>query len=131
MIRTRVVVGVLLALGAGGVLVGDTQLAQRGYAWFPCLFAFLLFAGVACSRELLQLFPPIFRPPEPLVIVSVLLLIAANWYPLVHAQFSSTPATPWGVLVGVFVGVILATFLLEMRRYGGEPGAALPRIAFT
>jgi phosphatidate cytidylyltransferase len=131
MIRTRVVVGVLLALGAGGVLVGDTQLAQRGFAWFPCLFAFLVFAGVACSRELLRLFPPIFRPSQPLVICGVLLLLAANWYPLVHAQFSSAPVSPWGALVGAFVGVILLTFLLEMRRYGGEPGAVVPRIALT
>src|SRR4051812_5948430 len=123
MIRTRVVVGVLLALGAGGVLVGDTQLAQRGFAWFPCLFAFLLFAGVACSRELLRLFPPIFRPSESLVIGGVVLLLAANWYPLVRMQFGLTPAPAWGALVGVFVGVILVTFLLEMRRYGGEPGA--------
>ena len=40
MIRTRVLVGSLLALGAAGVLVGDTYLAKHEFAYFPFLFAF-------------------------------------------------------------------------------------------
>jgi phosphatidate cytidylyltransferase len=144
MIRTRVLVGVLLALGAGGVLVGDTQLAQRGFAYFPFLFAFLMLAGVLGARELIRLFPPLFRPRGPLVVAGVLLLIAANWYPLIHLRhhappasdgapvyYSTTPGSPWPALVAVFVAVMLAAFLVEMRRYKGESCAAVPRLGLT
>src|SRR5262245_59769854 len=102
MIRTRVLVGILLALGAGGVLVGDTLLAQNGFGWFPCLFAFLLLAGILGSRELLRLFPSNYRPSAPLVICGVLLLLAANWYPAIRLRFSPELASPWVMLVWVF-----------------------------
>ncbi len=131
MIRTRVLVGVLLALGAGGVLVGDTLLAQRGFPYFPSLFALLLLAGVLASRELVRLLPAAHRPSEPFVILGVLLLISANWYPAVRLQFSTEPTSPWPMLVFVFVGVLLAAFLLEMRWYSGEPGVAVPRLGLT
>jgi phosphatidate cytidylyltransferase len=136
MIRTRVLVGVLLALGAGGVLVGDTQLAQRGYGYFPFpfLFAFTLLAGVLGARELARLFPPLFRPREPLLVVGVLLLLAANWYPVLciklrlpHALWAET----WRLFVSAFVALVIAAFLVEMRRYAGESCAAVPRLGLT
>ena len=131
MIRTRLLVGSLLALGAAGVLVGDSWLAHNGFAWFPCLFAFLLFAGVVGSRELVRLFPAAHRPSEPLVTGGVLLCIVANWYPALRAQLGLAPATPWMALVVLFVGALIAAFLLEMRRYTGTPGEAVPRLALT
>ena len=131
MIRTRLLVGTLLALGAAGVLVGDTILAERGFVWFPFLFAFLLVAGVLSSRELVRLFPAAHRPSKPLVICGVLLLLLANWYPAVRMQFSSSFAQPWPLLVFLFIGVLLGTFLLEMQRYRGESGVAVPRLALT
>jgi phosphatidate cytidylyltransferase len=130
MIRTRVLVGILLALGAGGVLVGDTLLAQNGFAWFPCLFAFLLLAGILGSRELLRLFPSNYRPSETLVICGVLLLLVSNWYPAIRREFSPEPSS-WALLVWVFIAVTVAAFLLEMNRYTGEPGMAVPRIGLT
>ena len=131
MIRTRLWVGTLLALGAAGVLVGDTLLAQRGFPFFPFLLAFLLLAGVLGSRELVRLFPAATRPSEPLVTCGVLLLLAANWYPAVRLQFSPALVSSWPVLVVVFVGVLLVGFLLEMRSYTGEPNTAVPRLALT
>lgn len=131
MIRTRVLVGTLLALGAAGVLVGDTLLARDGFAFFPCLLAFLVLAGVLGSRELLKLFPAAHRPPEPLVGLGVLLLLAANWYPTIRERYSDLTAAPWALLVFVFVAVLLGAFLLEMRWYTGEPGTAVPRLAHT
>lgn len=131
MLRTRLWVGSLLALGAAGVLVGDTLLARDGFAYFPCLLAFLLLAGVLGSRELVRLFPANARPSEPLVVCGVLLAILANWYPAIRLQFSPAPASPWALLVVVFVGVLLGAFLIEMRRYSGEPGVAVPRLALT
>lgn len=130
MIRTRLAVGSLLALGAAGVLVGDSWLAQRGFAWFPFLFAFLMFAGVVGSRELVRLFPPAHRPSEAFVACGVLLALLANWYPAARARFGLTPASPWEAVAVVFAGVLVAAFLLEMHRYAGEPGA-VPRLALA
>src|SRR5262245_10046008 len=131
MIRTRLLVGTLLALGAAGVLVGDTWLAQHGVPWFPFLFAFLALAGVVSSRELVRLFPAAHRPSELLVICGVLLLLAANWYPAIRLEFGVTVGSPWAMLVFVFVSVLIAAFLLEMYRYSGEPGVAVPRLALA
>jgi len=127
MIRTRLWVGSLLALGAAGVLFGDTYLFPD---FFPFLFAFLMLAGVLGSRELVRLFPAATRPSRSLVTAGVLLLLAANWYPKDH-HASNLPPVPWVLFVCVFVGVLIAAFLLEMRRYSGEPGTAVPRLALT
>jgi phosphatidate cytidylyltransferase len=126
-LRTRLWVGSLLALAAGGLLVGDQYLAP----WFPCLFVCLMFLGVVATRELVRLFPPAFRPSELLTTTGVLLALAANWHPVVRAQNSLAPASPWPLVTFVLVGVLIAAFLLEMHRYRGEPGAAIPRIALT
>ena len=127
MIRTRVLVGSLLALAAGGVLVGDRWLAP----WFPCLFACLVLVGVLATRELVRLFPPIFRPSESFAVTAALLTISANWYTVVQRELlPSLPsaASPWEPVLFAFVGVVIAGFLVEMRRYR-EPGAAVPRLA--
>jgi phosphatidate cytidylyltransferase len=129
MIRTRLWVGTLLALGAAGVLVGDTLLARHGFALFPFLFAFLMSAGVLGSRELVRLFPAATRPSEPLVIGGVLLVLAVNWYPAL--RITEAPAPVWALLVGAFVGVQISAFLIEMRRYNGESGVVVPRLALT
>jgi phosphatidate cytidylyltransferase len=131
MIRTRVLVGSLLALGAAGVLLGDTYLAQHEFAYFPFLFAFLMLAGILGSRELVRLFPTATRPSEALVTCGVLLLLAVNWYPAIRLQVSPTLASPWAMLVVVFVAVLMVAFLLEMRWYSGEPVVAVPRLALT
>ena len=130
MIRTRLWVGTLLALGAAGVLVGDSWLARHEFPYFPFLFTFLMLAGIAGTRELVRLLPAATRPSEPLATCGVLLLLAANWYPAVRLQFSAAPPSPWAMLVVVFVGVLLGAFLLEMHHYTGEPGA-VPRLALT
>jgi phosphatidate cytidylyltransferase len=126
MIRTRVVVGSLLAAAALGLLIADQWLAP----WFPALFLCLMFLGVLAIRELVRLFPRVFRPSEPLAIVGVLLVLAANWYTVVQkvvAPALPAPASPWEPVLFVFVGVMIAAFLVEMYRYR-EPGAAVPRL---
>ncbi len=129
MIRTRVLVGTLLALGAAGVLVGDTYLFP---GFFPFLFAFLMLTGVLGSRELVRLFPEATRPSQPLVTAGVLLLLAANWwYPKDPHVLRPPSAESWSMFVTVFVGVLIVAFLFEMRRYTGEPGTAVPRLALT
>src|SRR5262249_42098367 len=83
------------------------------------------------SRELLHLFPATTRPSRALVTCGVLLLLLANWYPAIRLHFSLSASSPWELLVVVFVGVLIAAFLLEMRWYSGEPGTAVPRLALT
>ena len=85
----------------------------------------VVLAGVLGSRELVRLFPESHRPSEPFVVCGVLLLLVANWYPTIRLLFSPAPVSVWPVLVAAFVAVLLGTFLLEMRRYNGEPGAAV------
>jgi phosphatidate cytidylyltransferase len=128
MIRTRVIVGSLLALTAGAfLLIGDRYLAP----WFPFLLGCLVFVGVSTTRELVRLFPPAFRPSELVAVLAVVVTIAANWYTVVQQQLAhSLPAaTSWHqpVLL-VFVGVVAVGFLREMWQYR-EPGAAVPRLA--
>ncbi|HVL12561.1 MAG TPA: phosphatidate cytidylyltransferase [Gemmata sp.] len=128
MIRTRLLVGSILALAAGGVLIGDDYLLP---GWFPVLFVCLAALGVIASRELLNLFPESSRPSQPLVIAGVLLCLAANWYPKAQAKFDLPAASSWSVVAAVFAAVLIAAFLVEMRRFTGEPGRAVPRIAAT
>lgn len=127
MIRTRVVVGSLLALAAAGVLVGDAYLAP----WFPCLFACLMALGLLAGRELVALFPEPMRPSELLTVAGILLCLAVNWYPTLRTELGYAPGSAWGLLVVVFTAVLVAAFLLEMRRYTGEPGRAVPRLGAT
>ncbi|WP_010047032.1 phosphatidate cytidylyltransferase [Gemmata obscuriglobus] len=122
--------GSLLALGAAGVLFGDSWLAKSGFAWFPFLFAFLMLVGVLAPRELVRLFPPAQRPSEPLVTTGVILALLANWYPALRVQFSAAPASPWAMLVLVLGAALIGAFLLEMNRYTGERGA-LDRLGLT
>ena len=127
MIRTRVLVGSLLALAAGGVLVADRWFAP----WLPFLFACLLLVGGVATRELVRLFPPAIRPSEPLAIAAAVLTVAANWYTVVQSTIGPplpVVASPWEPVLFVFVGAILGGFLVEMRRFR-DPGTATHRLA--
>lgn len=131
MIRTRVLVGSVLALGAAGVLVGDTLLAQQGFAWFPFLLAGVLFMGVVASRELVLLLPESTRPSRVVVTSGVLLALLANWLPAVNVALGSPAASPWALLAVALAGALMAALLVEMRAFGGETGVAVPRAALA
>ena len=129
MIRTRVVVGLLLAAGGIGVLLGDRHLAP----WYPVFAALLAFVGVVSVRELVGLFPAAYRPPVPLAVAAVLVPFAANWYPVVRSEVApALPAamSPWEPVLFAFAGVVLGAFLWEMATYR-RPGTAVPRLALT
>lgn len=128
MIRTRVVVGSLLALVVFGVLIGDQWLGP----WFPVLLACLLFAGYFATRELGNLFPAPFRPTAG-IFTGVIAVIAANWYPVVQRALGpplSAVASGWVPVLVTFVAVVLAFFLAELYRFRG-PGVAVPRLALS
>jgi phosphatidate cytidylyltransferase len=132
MIQTRVLVGSILAIAAAGVLFADWYL----YPWFPCLFFCLMIAGVLASRELVRLFPGAYRPSESLVIVSVLICLAANWYPTFRNQFGNAglahPAQlyAFAAVLFTYIASIIAAFLVEMYRFR-EPGTAVTRLGAT
>lgn len=117
MIRTRIIVGTLLAAAAAGILVADTWLAP----WFPCLFACLMFTGVVATRELIRLFPAAMRPHEICSIAGVCIILASNFAPATGVRLP---------LVIVLVAAFLVAFLLEMRAFR-EPGNIVPRLALT
>jgi len=118
MIRTRIVVGSLLAVAAAGIVVADTYLAP----WFPCLFACLMFTGIIATRELVRLFPAAMRPPAWPTAIGVCVILASN--------FTLPSADSGSRLIGIAVGVFFAAFLVEMVRFR-EPGAAVPRLALA
>lgn len=126
MIRTRIVVGTVLAAAAAGLLLGDRYLAP----WFPVLFACLVLVGVVATRELVRLFPRVFRPHEVLAIGGALIIVAANWYGVVQPHLSpalAAVASPWEPVLFAFVSVFAVAVLVEMYRYR-EPGATVPRL---
>jgi phosphatidate cytidylyltransferase len=121
MMRTRIVVGSLLALAAAAVLVADRWLAP----WFLCLFLCLMITGVVATRELVRLLPAAIRPREWLAVAGVCLILASNF------ASAALPSTDFGSrLIGVFVGAFLAAFLVEMYHFR-EPGGVIPRLALT
>lgn len=131
MIRTRILVGSLLALGAGGALVGDTLLAGRGVGWFPFLLAGVLFMGAVAAGELVRLLPEPARPARPLVTAGVLLALLANWVPAARAAAGLPPGSPWGAVAAALAAGLVAALLAEARAFAGAPGAAVPRAALA
>ena len=61
----------------------------------------------------------------------ILLLLTANWYPTIRVQLGLVAASPWLIIVALFVGVLIAAFLLEMRSYTGTAGVVVPRLALA
>jgi phosphatidate cytidylyltransferase len=127
MIRTRLVVGTVLTLIAAGVLLGDDYLAP----WFPVLFFSLQGLGLLAGRELIRLFPVEVRPSSVLTLTGILCCLAVNWIPTVRERLGYPSGSSWPLLVFVTSCVLIAGMVIEMRRYTGVPGRALPRITAT
>jgi len=123
MIRTRIIVGTILALAAGGILVGDDHLAP---GWFPCLFVCLMALGVLAGRELVNLIPQPFKPSECLVVTGTVLCLAANWVPVALGS-----GAVWQLVVVVLAATLMLALLLEMHRFTGEVGVVVPRLGTT
>lgn len=119
--RTRIVIGNLLAAFTIALLAGDRYLAP----WFPILFTALVFIGVVATRELVALFPAEVRPPAAPTVAAVLLVMLANWVPLFDPSVGRREA----VLVA-FLAVFMLAVLAEMARYR-EPGGIVPRLGLV
>lgn len=118
MLRSRLLTGSALALGAAALIVADEFLAP----YFPCLFVLVLAAAVLATRELIQLFPASSRPSFELVAVAVALVLAANWVSPVFGL-----KDPWRPVVYAFTAAVIGLLLFEMARYR-IPGLAVMRV---
>lgn len=129
MMRTRIVVGLLMAGGMAGVLLGDRHLAP----WYPVMAGLLGLVSVLAAVELVRLFPAAVRPPIIVAVPAVLTPIVAAWYTPVQVGF--VPALPaassaWEPILFALTAVLMAAILVELARYQG-PGAAVQRLALT
>jgi phosphatidate cytidylyltransferase len=123
MLRTRLIVGAILIALTAGMLAFD----QRFAPYYFFLFAVVAVLGLLGGFELVMLLPATRQPRLLLTLISILLVLGANWADLLFG-----PAVA-GRLLGAFcafTAVILGAFLVEMATFEG-PGGSVERIALT
>jgi phosphatidate cytidylyltransferase len=120
MLRTRLVVGSLLAAAAAAILAFDETQSPL----YPGLLAIVLLAGGVSTLELVRLMPADRRPHAGACLLGVLAILAANWL----GPVTGFAGDPWHPVLFAFAGFVLAVFLLEMATYTGA-GNATARIA--
>jgi phosphatidate cytidylyltransferase len=130
MLRTRLIVGTILATLAAGMLILDEHLAP----WFPFLFLTVAFIASAGTVELVRLLPEMRRPNVVLCLGGVLSLTTINWCLVVASRyFHADPLVPANAFSYVLVGfavVILLAFIFEMAAFR-TPGGSVERMALT
>ena len=130
MIRTRLLIGTVLALMAAALLYLDGFLAP----WYPLVGGTVLAVLWRAAYELRQLLEPGHRPPYLVLVLGLTLCWAANWWPLLAASWSSESrfftTSVWTAVLFAYCSTFLVTFLWEIACYP-HAGAALPRLAAT
>ncbi len=119
MLRTRLWMGALLIGLMAGVLLVDRPPA------YPFLLALIAVIGLLGAVEMRRLLAVWGVRVWPLV-GGVLILLLANWTPHLWPAWGSS----WAIILGVFVAVVLVTFLAEMAAFV-EPGSGVIRVALT
>jgi phosphatidate cytidylyltransferase len=130
MLRTRLIVGTILATLAAGMLLLDERYAP----WFPFLFATVLLLSIFGTLELTGLLPAVRRPNRALCLGGVFLLISLNWEPVLHLgvlnwRFAG-PDEAWVLVPHGLAALVLLAFIVEMAQFR-EPGGAVDRIALA
>lgn len=125
--QTRLRMGLVMAVAAGGVLVVD-HLLQAWYGWrfYPCLLVCVLGLTVLGVLELHAMLASTPRPPRWLSVVACVALVLTSW--TVHLDLPGAPDDPWRALSWVFTGILLTGFAWEMATYR-EPGGVVQRMA--
>lgn len=121
MLRTRLIVGTILAVVTAGMLLFDRQFAP----WFPLLFLVVAFLGLLGGYELVLLMPAARRPALPVVLGGIVVVLCSNWSrQILGGEF------PGGLAAAVngLAGVILLSFLAEMATFQA-PGRSVDRLA--
>src|SRR5436305_14408178 len=86
MLRTRLIVGTILAALTAGMLLLDRRFAP----WFPFLFAVVLGLSVLGTVELLALLPVNRRPRVGVCLAGVVALVLLNWLPVAASPADRT-----------------------------------------
>ncbi|MFO0880099.1 MAG: phosphatidate cytidylyltransferase [Gemmataceae bacterium] len=125
-VHTRVWVGAIMALLAGGVLILDHCLESW---WQQRLYPFLLISTVLLialsTFELHTLASALPRPPLGLCLLAALLVALAGWPAAVG--WLGSAAQPWRGTAWAFALVVLAGFSWEMLQFR-QPGGAVARL---
>lgn len=114
MLRTRLIVGTILAALAAGMLLIDERFAP----WFPFLFATIAVLATLGTLELLALLPAAIRPNRTVSLLGVLAIVSMPWTRL--------PAN----VLSAFAAMVLVAFLFEMATFR-EPGHSVQRLSLT
>ncbi len=130
MLQTRLWMGTILVLLTVGMLVVDQHLAP----WYPFLFVFVVVLSLGACKEMVGLLGR-ERPVHPVALyVGVLAFAAGNW--VAHAP-GIAATNPWSLLAGLFAGLVLLVFVLEMAVFqppsdaGGAGSGAIGRMSRT
>jgi len=118
MLKTRLLLGSLMAAAAGGVLHFDATFAP----YYPILLLLALAVGILATRELVALIPADHRPREWLCLLGVVTLVLL--------PFLRLPLTisERGLRGEVFAAFAILALLVEMAVYR-EPGRCVTRAA--
>ena len=120
MLKTRLLLGSLMAAAAGGVLYVDSFFAP----YFPILLVLALAVGMLATRELVALIAAENRPREWLCLLGVITLVSMPF--AVQFLGGLTPtAREFG---SIFAASLLLALLVEMYHYR-EPGQCVTRAA--
>ena len=95
----------------------------------PLLLLLVLGLALAGCYEVLQLLTPPRRPDARLCYASVTALVLTNWLPHL-AQSEPAKVNSWLWIGSVFIGIVLAAFVVEMVLFQ-QPGDSVTRIALT
>src|SRR5439155_15530084 len=127
MLRTRLIVGSILAALTAGMLLLDRLFAP----WFPFLAAVVLGLSTCGTLELWHLLPPGRRPRLVACLIGVIAVILSNWVPVVrHGGHACSPSDGLAFVSQGFAALVLLSFLVEMALFSG-PGGAVERIALA
>ena len=125
-VRTRILMGSLLALMAAALLVGDWLLEREtGSRLYPCLMACVLGMAALAAVEMNSMLAGRLRPPTWLTVGGCVCVLLAAWP--AHLGWRADPLRDVFV---VFVAFFLVAFLYEMARFR-EPDGCVGRLAIA
>ena len=124
--RTRIGMGFVMVALAVGMLVLDRSLAP----WYPFLLLFVLVLALAACHELLLLLEPGTRPAAWFCLPAVIAVLLANWPAHLLPRDLEIVHDSWLWVLGTFVAIVLAAFLVEMATFR-EPGGSVLRMALA
>ena len=121
MLKTRLILGSLMAAAAGGMLYIDSFFAP----YFPILLLLAVTVGVLATRELVALIPSENRPREWLCLLGVVVVVSMPFMFRAHGGLTppAREITPF-----VYASFVLTALLVEMFFYH-LPGQCVTRAA--